>query len=74
MNLKAIMVQVLRLSKIAGTVPPHFRVVLRSSQGPETLFGTERDIRNALIQAGVSVTEVDRFLSLAKAASGDQKR
>ena len=55
------MVQVLTLSKIAGTAPQHFRVVFDGSYGREIHFGAERDIRKTLAKAGTSATEVDRL-------------
>jgi hypothetical protein len=61
------MVQVLRLSKIARTAPPHFRVVFNGSHGREIHFGSERDIRKALLRTGLSEIEADRIFNLAKA-------
>jgi hypothetical protein len=67
-------VQVLSLSKIAGTAPQHFRVVVNGPQGRGTLFGAEQIIRKALAKAGVSVTEIDRLFNLAKVDSGNRER
>ena len=39
------MVEVLTLSKIAGTAPQHFRIVFDGSYGREIHFGAEQDIR-----------------------------
>lgn len=63
--------QILRLNKIAGTAPTRFRVVLKDSKGRETLFGTEEDIRGALVKAGVSVMLVK--IVRAESLRGDSK-
>jgi hypothetical protein len=68
-NLLALMVQILRLSRIAGTAPLHFRVVLKDSHRRETLFGSEEEIRRALVEAGVSVIELDRLFKLPETGS-----
>jgi hypothetical protein len=67
---EGLMVQVLTLSRIAGTAPPHFRVVYDGTYGRETHFGAEQDIRRTLAKAGVSATEVDRLFRLAEKESG----
>jgi hypothetical protein len=65
------MVQVLRLSRIAGTAPPHFRVVFRGSElASEAHFGSEQDIRKLLVKGGVSTAEVDRLFRLTTMDSG----
>lgn len=70
---KGLTVQVLRLSKIAGTAPPHFRVVTKGSQGSEILFGTEQDIRKVLLKAGVAAIDLDFLFRLAE-TDGNRKR
>jgi hypothetical protein len=70
---KALMVQLLRLSKIAGTTPPHFRADTKGSQGTEILFGSEQDIRKALVKAGVAAIDLDLLFRLAE-TDGNRKR
>jgi hypothetical protein len=67
------MVQVLRLSKIPGTAPAHFRVVYDGAHGRKTHFGAEQTIRQTLAKEGVSVRELDRLFRLAETDNRDRQ-
>jgi hypothetical protein len=60
-------IEVLVLRKIFSTMPQQFMLVLKDSmKAQKTEFGGEREIRNRLLESGISQIVIDKLFEEAK--------